>query len=456
MKKALALILALCLLLGLTACGTAQTAPTEAAETPVAETPVAETPATEEQVPEDRVYTYTESCGDFNIEWTVTLCGNGTFVLTEVHGLSGETTNHAGLNWVDNGDGTVSTGAWYNYDCDKSGFFAFDGSCTWILAENGTCEPDGSNVVAEGAVAPGKYSYDENRGDFVVTWTIYLNGNGSCNVEEYHGMSGETKTYETEGWTDNGDGTATTGAWLTVGDKSEFFAPNGVATWVINNDGTCEPIAEGGAQEAAGLQPGKYTFTDATPRGTTVIEVLLMGNGNCRIDVTEPETETVAHNVDGFTDLGNGYFETGALLDGEPGFPMDFFAPNGACVWHITDQAAAVIEVSNMEEAKGASASESADVAPGRYLYTGENASYAVLIMGNGECKLQLLAADGETVEAEYICRGWKSESATQFKTFSYQEGSEVPAFIEGDAQIINWVVTDAENGIVEIESMQS
>ena len=113
---------------------------------------------------------------------------------------------------------------------------------------DGTCEPvvaEGGDKPAEGAasVNPGKYAYIEKKGPGEFKWEVLLMGNGNCRIDETM-PSGEVVQHVAKGWTDNGDGTATTGAWEDASaNKSDFFAADGTCTWKINADGTCEPVA---------------------------------------------------------------------------------------------------------------------------------------------------------------------------------------------------------------------
>ena len=430
MKKAISLLMVLALVLGLAACTGGSTEPA-AAQTPAQATDApAATDAPKEEAPKDLVYTYAEDRGDFKIDWKVMLMGDGTFVLQETHGLSGETTNHAGLSFQDNGDGTVTTGAWYNFDMDKSDFFEFDGSCTWKINEDGTCEPLNSGKTAEaGAVKPGKYSYEENRGDFKVTWTIYLNGNGSCKIEETHGLSGETKTYETEGWKDNGNGTVTTEAWTTEGDKSEFFAPNGVCTWKINEDGTCEPAAEGEKEASTGVKPGKYVYEEDRGDFKVTWEVLLMGNGGCRLDETHGLSgEKKSHETEGWKDNGDGTVTTEGWL--EQADKSEFFAPNGVCTWKINaDGTCEPVK----EEKKEASAGS---VNPGKYVYEEDRGDFKVtwevLLMGNGGCRLdETHGLSGEKTAHE--AEGWKDNGDGTVTTGAWKENGNKSEFFSED-----------------------
>ena len=287
-------------------------------------------------------YTYEEDRGDFKIVWEVMLMGNGSFKISETHGLSGLVTEHTGAAWTDNGDGTATTGEWDNKEVDKSEFFKPTGECTWIINADGTCAPaDAGEAGGETTgteVNPGKYTYIESKGPGDFKWEVLLMGNGNCRIDETK-PSGEVTEHEAAGWVDNGDGTVTTGEWTNKEvDKSDFFKPTGEATWKINADGTCEPVVEEGGEEPAEgeatVNPGKYVYVESKGPGDFKWEVLLMGNGNCRIDETMPSGEVVEHTANGWTDNGDGTATTGAWEDASAN-KSDFFADDGTCTWKI-------------------------------------------------------------------------------------------------------------------------
>lgn len=329
MKKLFALILALSLILSLAACGSTA----EPAETTTA--PTTEAP-TEAEVEVPLMYTHAEDKGDFIVTWNLTLYSNGYFVIEEISGLSGNTTMHTGTTWTDNGDGTITTGPWDDSSGDKSDFFKPNGECTWTVNGDGTVTPPAVEEENEGGVKPGKYTYSEDRGDFTIEWTIQLNGNGSFVLSEVHGLSGNVTEHTGTAWTDNGNGTVTTGEWDDSSvDKSEFFKPNGECTWVINEDGTCAPAEEGSEETAGGINPGKYTYSEN--RGDFTIEwsVMLNGNGSFTLEeVHGLSGELTTHTGAAWTDNGDGTVTTGAWDDPSVD-KSEFFAEDGTCTWTI-------------------------------------------------------------------------------------------------------------------------
>lgn len=400
MKKLIALILAAVMLFALAACGAQQTAP--AAES-----------AAESAAADGEVYTYEQDMGTYTVTWTLTLNSDGSLTLDELNGRLNITTNHSGDSWSKRDDGRITTGPWSD-DATVPEFAAADGTIIWELSgSSATPWVDTSGL----SKLLGTYVYEEDKGDFIVKWTLTLNKDFTYALVEYHGMSGNETLHTGSEYTDDGESLVQCGPWDAKDNVSDFMAPNGACDWIVSADGTMVPAHEAEAAETAALQPGKYTFNDETPMGTSVFEVLIMGNGNCRIDVTAHD-ETVSHEVEGFTDLGNGYFETGALAEGQPGFEPPFFAPNGACVWHIVDAENSLIEPSTMEEAKGAGGEAKASVNPGKYLYVDEanGFTWEVLIMGNGGCRVDqyetaAYKGDGESgLVKSHECRAYENE----------------------------------------------
>ena len=383
-------------------------------------------------------YVYEENRGDFIVTWTVTLKPDGSFAIDELHGLSGQTVNHSGREWTDNGDGTITTGEWDNKEVDKSEFFAPNGVCTWTLGEDGTIAPvvedNGEEEVNANAINPGKYTYVETKGPGDFTWEILLMGNGGCRIDETN-PSGEVTEHETAGWVDNGDGTVTTGEWTNKEvDKSDFFAPTGECTWKINADGTCEPVAP--AEEAtAEVNPGKYTYIETKGPGDFTWEVLLMGNGNCRIDEISPSGEVTEHEAAGWTDNGDGTVTTGEWTNKEVD-KSDFFAPTGECTWKINADGTCE-PVTAAEEAAGN------EVNPGKYTYVETKGpgdfTWEVLLMGNGNCRIDETLPSGEVVEHE--AAGWTDNGDGTVTTGAWTDASAEKSDFFGEDGTCTWKI---------------
>lgn len=305
-----------------------------------------------------------------------------------------------------------------------------------------------------------RLTYDEDRGDFVTHWYLTLNADGSFYLTEYNEMSGGQDDYAGSSWTDNGDGTVTTGAWDADGSisKSDFFESDGTCTWII--DGTTITPANAGDSDEGGdeasVNPGKYTYVD----GDTTWVVMIMGNGSCTVSEYETASYT-GENDDGlvvshacreyddgncWVDNGDGTFETGEWEpeerdDNHPS--EDYTSPNGVTVWKVVDAEEGTIEPTEKVE----EFSYYGALTYGSYSEeTGEN--WVIMIMGNGDCTIQLWDEEGHRV-SEYVPRGFRVDDATHFTVFAFEDDAELPPFLEENA-MTQWEIVDGENMIVE------
>ena len=431
MKKTLALLLALVMVFAMVACGE-KTNDNVEPNNPPAEQPNGPT-----------VYTYEEDRGDFKVTWELTMYPNGVFYLNETHGLSGETTEHSGNTWRENDNGTISTGPWSDADVDKSEFFQPTGECTWILNDDGTMEP--TDFVAAGPGAGSSYTYSENRGDFAVEWTLTLNEDGSYTLDEVHGLSGNLTTHTGKEWTDNGDGTLTTGAWDVDENKSEFFKPNGECTWILNDDGTVTPADAGEAAETTGIAAGKYTYIESKGPGDFQWDVLLMGNGNCRIDETNPGGEVTEHIASGWTDNGDGTVTTGEWENSDVN-KSDFFKPNGEAIWKINADGTC----EPVAEGEGGGAAATSAVNAGKYTFVDGETTWEVKIMGNGNCVVsELNTASGEVIKEHTTrgsadAKGWVDNGDGTFETDEWEpeEREDNKPRLASPNGVVTWKVT--------------
>lgn len=460
MKKLLVIVIAMAMTAALAACGSSSPAPATTAA-PAETTTAAEAPAAAAG------YTYQEDKGNFKIDWTLTLNDDGTYTLTEHNGLVDVDTEHKGAYYEQDGD-TVKLGAWDDPSADKSDFFLDDGSSTWTLSGD-TMTP----VIDESMKSiAGTYSYSEPRGDFNIEWKIVLNKGGDFVLEETHGLSGNVTNHTGKEWTDNGDGTFTTGAWDADDNKSEFFRPNGEADWKIVDaeNMVVEPIGgegtEGGAANGNAINPGKYIFVD----GDVTWEVLLMGNGNCRVDMYDSATygqdgvEAVkSHETkDGWTDNGDGTFETGEWAPEERDDPHpseQFSAPNGVTTWKLTGEDGDPIPVEPTEKV------ETNSIEYGAYFWMDEenDTLYAIMIMGNGDCVIQPRQKDdpekviGEQGNfLEYKTKGFRINDDGTFTNFAFDDSvEELPPFITGSG-MCTWRIVDPEAKTLELVEQMS
>ena len=106
------------------------------------------------------------------------------------------------------------------------------------------------------------------------------------------GVSAGT-TYQAAGWEDLGNGYFATGAWENPdAEKPDFFAADGSASWKMNEGGAVTPAGEDRSEPGAAVKPGKYKYT--AEDGDIEWEIMLAGNGSCRLTVSTAEERAEA------------------------------------------------------------------------------------------------------------------------------------------------------------------
>lgn len=117
--------------------------------------------------------------------------------------------------------------------------------------------------LAEGPVEPGVYTCDElTPFNFIVNWTVTLNGDGTYEILEGNPQMGD-KTYTGDTWTDNGDGTFTTGPMNEdYRPLAGWFDADGTGHWGNLGDGTVVGLEDGSSSAASGeasAEPASFT-----------------------------------------------------------------------------------------------------------------------------------------------------------------------------------------------------
>ena len=202
MKKILAILLALGMVLSLTACSTS--APEESASTGNVSSNAFASVAGE--------YTYEESLPFGSVPWVLTLAEDGSYSLS-VTKPTGDSYVYTGNYAVDGS--TVVTGAPVEDTADiEADFFNSDFSCAWIISPDGTMTPeqagngdgssnldgmDFSNISLQGDVEPADaigntYIYEETNAEFGFTtaWELTFADESSCTLFEPNDMMGDT------------------------------------------------------------------------------------------------------------------------------------------------------------------------------------------------------------------------------------------------------------------------
>ena len=124
-------------------------------------------------------------------------------------------------------------------------------------------EPAEEIVLAEGPVEAGVYTCDEvTPFGFTVYWTVTLNEDGTYEIYEGNDQIGD-KTYTGESWTDNGDGTFTTGPMNEdYRPLAGWFDADGTGHWGNVGDGVVVGMTDG---SAAGAASGEASEASAEP-----------------------------------------------------------------------------------------------------------------------------------------------------------------------------------------------
>ena len=371
MKKILALALALAMVFTLAACGN-DPAPSDSVDEPTTDEVVStpETPETPDE-PEEPAVDYSKLAGTYNyyedkgsmgvMPWTIELGADGSCTVTEHNSHIGDQVKVCD-GWVDNGDGTFTTGAWESVDGPAPDFIDEVGRITWEIAGEGICQPVNGAPSADPSLAnesiAGTYKYYEDKGSMgVMPWTIELGKDGSCTVTEHNSHIGDQVHVAAE-WKDNGNGTFFTGAWdSTDGPAPDFIAEDGSVTWEIVGDGICQPVngtpsadpslventdapsaPEGDGPEGGSLPVKAGTYTYEEDKGTMGIipwVVVINEDGTATVTEHNPHMGEKHHVCSGWTENDDGSFTTGAW-DNADGPKSDFFAEDGTCSWRIT------------------------------------------------------------------------------------------------------------------------
>lgn len=147
------------------------------------------------------------------------------------------------------------------------------------------------DLVAEPIVA-GEYKCEElTPFDFYVYWTITLNDDGSYSLYEENSAMGNS-TYTGTAWTDNGDGTLTTGAM--DGDArpmAGWFDADGVGSWgnlgggmLVGLEGESTASAEPSGEASTGGE-NAYLYEFDGLGGKETMQIELLDGGVCRMSL---------------------------------------------------------------------------------------------------------------------------------------------------------------------------
>jgi hypothetical protein len=335
--KALTLLLALCLMLSLAACGGNNNDTTDETETEQPEQQEENTePETTESIAGTYDFNYVDAYGD-TTNFTVTLRDGGDFNMMTVGAMGSAI--YSGAEWTDNGDGTFTTGAVDPaLDLDWVGA---DGTVTWTI--------DGSNVTPAGYTAPteflskdafkdptngaeavGVYVFGQiNDHGSTVPFVVWVNADGTYAIHMNNSFTG-LHTYTGTSYTINSESVITFGPATFEGDEPMgdwFDVDNGFSSsWVLHGDGTCEPANYTGEQTTVTTSDlpteiypdgaeyvGVYLFGQINDHGSTVPYIVwINADGTAAINMNN--SFTGLHTYTGeWTYEGDGVVSIGAL-----------------------------------------------------------------------------------------------------------------------------------------------
>lgn len=145
MKKIISLLLIAAMLFTLVGCGSEADVPSPEPEQTAGDTAeTQETPAAAEETDYSKLadtYKYYEDKGSMGImPWTIELGEDGSCVLTEHNSFIGDQVKVCD-GWVDNGDGSFTSGAWESTDGPAPDFIDEVGRITWEIVGDGICQP---------------------------------------------------------------------------------------------------------------------------------------------------------------------------------------------------------------------------------------------------------------------------------------------------------------------------
>ena len=351
-KTILILILAVCMMTALTACGSDAVEGSTPPVQPESPSPSPSPSASAPEKPEIASGTYRfdmiDDYGD-TIVFTIVLKADCTANILALD--AGDLTSYSGAAWIDNGDNTFTTGK-SDPKLDFS-WSASDGSVTWIV--------DGDSATPEGYVEPTEFLVKTEKKDPTTAaeavgvylfgsvnsrgselpYVLWLNANGTSVVHMINSFLGVRSYYAGE-WTFS-DGVVHMGPITeATGDimGAWWNDTEGVASdWKVYGDGTCAPVLytdqivpvsasaiEPEYYPAGAFQVGVYTFGQTNAFGSVVPYVLwLNADGTATVHMNNSFTGLRSYYADEWSVNADGTIYVGALSS-EVGTPMgDWF-----------------------------------------------------------------------------------------------------------------------------------
>lgn len=296
LKRSLAIMLALCMIIALAACGGAQN-PEEKVSSE------AETVTETEAISEGTIaagtfsFTYVDEYGD-KTEFTITTKDTGKAYVMYDGALGSKTLNAD--EWVDNGDGSITIGT-LSEDL-RLDFVAEDGKTTWVI--------DGEKASPKGYVEPTEFKEKENKAPAsqeeavgvysfgfknpygkTSPYVFWVNSDGTWKMYQPNVFMGTAFSYAGEAWSyDPATQTLSLGPCTeyaegeppkTAGNGATWFSDDTYeSSYILDGDGVAEIVgaedglAKVGSEDVPGS--GIYTFGFKNPYGTVVPYIVLI------------------------------------------------------------------------------------------------------------------------------------------------------------------------------------
>ena len=358
MKKFLALMLALVMVLSLAACGGGSNEPANdepANDQPVNDEPANETPAVPDGF-QGAVLTFEEVKEDagITIVWTLTLRVDGTFYLEENNPFAGAS-EHAGESFTIDGNTVTCNGLEPFEMSDIFNVESFTATFNeQFFAPEGfeLAEPK-SDHLSDYQTVPGTYTYEAYKADFdfSIYWTLELKDDGTFTLTEDNSIMGNVE--EHAGASYDVDGDIVTLHGLEPFGMDDIFKKSEVVV-ITAEDMTFIPKEaltddEGGSGgEASAASPDALVFNDVKEGGMMTIVYLLVLNDDGSFTLTEQnpfagdqEHAGASYTIDGDTIKLEGLepFEMSDIFNVDSltvTFNEVYFAPEGHELEEVT------------------------------------------------------------------------------------------------------------------------
>ncbi len=319
MKKLLALILSLLMVLSLAACG----APAEEAP---AEEPAEEAAAAETSDFPGAVLTFEDvKEGGVTIIWTLTLRVDGSFFLEENNPFAG-VSEHAGESYTVDGDTVTCEGLEPFPMSDIFNVESFTATFNeQFFAPEGyeLAEPK-SDHLSDYQTVPGTYAYEAYKADFdfSIYWTLVLNDDGTFTLTEDNSMIGSLDEHAGASYEVDGDLVTLHG--LDPFPMDDIFKKTDVVVicaedmTFIPKEAVVDETEEADASDEPSGEPAGLTFNDAKEDGLVIVWSLLLNeDGSFTLTENNPFLGATEHTGESYTEDGDT-----VTLSGLDPFPM--------------------------------------------------------------------------------------------------------------------------------------